>query len=52
MGKNKSQVPMIIRYIQEQEKHHKKQSFIEEYLDLLKEFEINFDERYIFKPVL
>ena len=48
----KSQVPMIIRYIQKQEEHHKRQSFIEEYLDFLKEFEVDFDERYIFKPVL
>ena len=48
----KSQVPTIIRYIQNQEEHHKKQSFIEEYLSFLEEFEIDFDERYIFKPVL
>jgi len=48
----KSQLPMIIRYIQKQEEHHKKQSFIEEYLDILEEFEIDFNERYIFKPVL
>ena len=48
----KSQVPIIIRYIQKQEEHHKKQSFIEEYLSFLKEFEVDFDERYIFKPVL
>ena len=48
----KSQVPMIIRYIENQEEHHKKRSFIDEYLDFLEEFEIDFDERYIFKPVL
>jgi len=35
------------------QKHdHKKQSFVDEYLHLLKEFEVDFDERYIFKPVL
>ena len=43
---------MIIRYIQKQEEHHKKQTFIEEYLHFLEEFEIDFNERYIFKPVL
>ena len=48
----KSQLPMIIRYIQKQEEHHKKQFFIEEYLGILEEFEIDFNERYIFKPVL
>ena len=48
----KSQAPMIIHYIQKQKEHHKQQSFIEEYLNFLEEFEIDFDERYIFKPVL
>ncbi|MCD4792106.1 MAG: IS200/IS605 family transposase [Bacteroidales bacterium] len=48
----KSQVPNVIRYIQNQEKHHKKETFIEEYLNFLKAFEIDYDERYIFKPVL
>ena len=48
----KSQVPDVIRYIQNQEKHHKKETFIEEYLNFLKAFEIDYDERYIFKSVL
>ena len=48
----KSQVPEVIRYIQNQEDHHKKKTFIEEYFDFLKAFEIEYDERYIFKPVL
>ena len=29
----------------------KKRSFIEEYEDLLKEFEIDYDDRFVFKPV-
>jgi len=29
-----------------------RQSFVDEYLHLLKEFEVDFDEPYIFKPVL
>ncbi len=48
----KSQVPTIIRYIQNQEIHHKKRSFTEEYLDLLKEFGVDYKSQYIFKPVL
>jgi REP element-mobilizing transposase RayT len=45
----KSHVPDVIRYIQNQEAHHKKESFLKEYVKLLEEFEIDYDERYIFK---
>jgi hypothetical protein len=48
----KSNVDNVVKYIKNQEIHHHKKTFIEEYLDFLKEFEIDFDERYIFKPVL
>ena len=48
---SKSDLPNVIRYIKNQEEHHKKRSFIEEYEDLLKEFEIDYDERFVFKPV-
>jgi putative transposase len=47
----KSQVNRVIDYIKNQEIHHRKISFIEEYLDFLKKFEVPYDERYIFKPV-
>ena len=47
----KSQVPNVIRYIQNQEDHHKKRTFTEEYVELLKEFEIDFNQQYIFNPV-
>ncbi|MDX1939155.1 MAG: IS200/IS605 family transposase [Saprospiraceae bacterium] len=48
----KSQVPQVIRYIQNQEEHHRKKTFTEEYLEFLNAFEIDYDERYIFKPLL
>jgi putative transposase len=48
---SKSDLPNVIQYIKNQEEHHKKRSFIEEYEDLLKEFEIDYDERFVFKPV-
>lgn len=47
----KSDVPKVIQYIADQEEHHKKKSFHEEYMDLLKDFEIQYDERFVFKPV-
>ena len=48
---SKSELPKVIQYIRNQEEHHKKRTFIEEYEDLLKEFEIDYDERFVFKPV-
>ena len=47
----KSQVPTVINYIKNQKTHHKKKSFQEEYISFLKEFEIEYDDRYIFKPI-
>ena len=43
-----SQLDKVINYIQNQEKHHKKKSFKEEYLLLLKKYEIDYDDRYVF----
>jgi REP element-mobilizing transposase RayT len=49
---SRSQVPAVIRYIQNQEEHHRTKTFIEEYHELLRKFEIPFDERYTFRPVV
>ena len=48
---SKSQVPIVIKYIRNQEEHHKKKNFTNEYKDFLKAFGIDFDEKYIFKEV-
>jgi putative transposase len=45
---SKSQVPTVINYIKNQEIHHKKESFLEEYRNFLTAFEIEWDEKYIF----
>jgi putative transposase len=47
----KKEVPDIIHYINNQLAHHKRKTFSEEYIEMLKEFEIEYDDRYIFKPV-
>lgn len=47
----KSQIKDIANYIDTQEEHHKKRTFREEYIKFLELFEIDFDERYIFKPL-
>lgn len=48
---SRSQIPKVIKYIQKQREHHKKKCFREEYLDFLKKFDVDYDERFIFKPV-
>ncbi len=45
---SRSQRDNVINYIINQEKHHKKRTFKEEYLELLRKFEIDFDDAYIF----
>ncbi|MDD2986545.1 IS200/IS605 family transposase [Flavobacterium sp.] len=46
---SKSHVDAVIKYIGNQEQHHKTKSFHEEYLGFLKAFEIEYDKRYVFK---
>lgn len=49
---SKSHVPDVIRYIQNQERHHQKQTFLNEYRKMLTAFAIEWDEQYIFKELL
>jgi REP-associated tyrosine transposase len=46
---SKSQVQNVIAYIQHQKIHHRGVSFVDEYKQFLKDFEIDYDERYIFR---
>lgn len=48
---SKSQVPDVVMYIINQEAHHKKITFLEEYKKFLTLFEIDWDEQYIFKEL-
>jgi putative transposase len=43
-----SQLSNVIAYIAKQEEHHRKHKFRDEYLNLLKQFDIDYDERYLF----
>lgn len=49
---SKSQVNSVIRYIQNQEIHHRKETFLDEYRKFLTAFEIEWDEKYIFKEMM
>ena len=48
---SKSHVNRVIKYIQNQEKHHTKKTFAEEYNEFLDKFEVDYDDRYVFKSV-
>src|SRR5262249_5413743 len=44
---SRSNIPNVIRYIQNQREHHNTQTFQEEYIELLKRHGIEYDERYL-----
>jgi len=46
---SRSQIDVVIKYILNQQLHHKKKSFKEEYIEFLKIFEIEYDEKYLFE---
>lgn len=45
---SRNQIDSVVKYILNQEEHHKTQRFREEYLGLLEEFGIEYDEKYLF----
>jgi len=45
---SKSQMDDVYQYIKNQQIHHTKTSFKDEYIDLLDEFDIPFDQRFLF----
>lgn len=46
---SRSQRDNVINYIMKQEEHHKKRTFREEYLELLKNFEVEYKQEYVFE---
>jgi putative transposase len=46
---SKSQTEKVVNYILKQPLHHKKKSFREEYHEFLKNYDIAFDEKYVFE---
>ncbi len=47
-----SQIDAVYKYILNQEQHHKTKTFKEEYLDYLNEFNIDYNEQYIFNDLV
>lgn len=44
-----SQIDAVVKYILNQEKHHAKKTFHEEYVEMLKKFAVEYDEKYLFE---
>ncbi len=49
---SQSGVDAVYKYILNQEAHHKKQTFRNEYIDFLKKFKVEYDEQYIFQDLI
>ena len=49
---SRSQIKTVAEYIANQEEHHRKKAFLDEYQDQLKNFEVEYDKRYIFKELV
>lgn len=47
-----SQIDSVVKYINNQEEHHKSRSFREEYLAFLQKFDVEYDERFVFKDLI
>ena len=45
---SKSQLDKVYKYISNQERHHKRKTFKEEYVELLDRFEVKYDRKYLF----
>jgi len=46
---SRSQIDTVIKYIQNQEKHHHQKSFKDEYIEFLEKFAVEYDEKYLFE---
>ncbi len=46
---SKSQIDRVVKYILNQPQHHQKTTFRDEYIDLLNKFNIDYDDKYLFK---
>ena len=45
---SKSSMPKVVEYIKNQREHHLKQSYEDEYVELLKLHDIDYDEKYLY----
>lgn len=47
-----SQIDAVVKYILNQKNHHHKRTFREEYIGMLKDYGVDYNEKYIFHDLL
>ena len=48
---SQSHIDSVVKYVLNQEEHHKKKSFRQEYMEFLEKFAVPFEERFLFEWV-
>jgi putative transposase len=48
---SRSQIDAVVKYIINQEEHHHKRTFLEEYIEMLEKFAVDYDSKYIFREL-
>lgn len=46
---NPKEIDLVINYIKNQHQHHRKKAFKEEYKQFLEQYEVDYDERYVWE---
>jgi REP element-mobilizing transposase RayT len=49
---SRSHINAVFRYIQNQERHHRKKTFKVEYIEILQKFGVDYDESYVFQDLV
>jgi putative transposase len=49
---SRSQIDNVSKYILNQKEHHHKKSFKEEYIEILKDYKVDYDMKYIFQDLI
>jgi putative transposase len=49
---SKSHIDDVYKYIANQQKHHQKQNFKDEYLSFLDKYNVKYDEKYVFENLI
>jgi putative transposase len=49
---SRSQIDPVVKYILNQKEHHARQTFRDEYLGILKDYAVEYDEKYIFHDLI
>lgn len=48
---SRSEIDRVVKYILNQKEHHKSQSFREEYVSILEDYGVNYEEKYLFQDL-